>query len=318
MHEYPEPANRVSSVPLAHCSAPAWSAPTITARPRRCPQQYKELPEAGRRPRRRMRRPRGIGGPSFTIRCSTSSNRMVAVSNQTVRQNYANYLQALAEVKVARAQLFPDARHHGNRRPGSGGPGYDGYRHGDGTASATPAHGAQHAVNSGDARGHGELDARPVGAGAPLDRGECRHRAVRRGDVWPTPRCRSRRLLATTVIELRMADANIDLQQRTVDAYRESLRVTKAQGHGRHHGDPAVGGDHRAGRAGNRRKPRSIGLGVARAQYAHAIAVLVGKNPEDLDIPHSQACADAARRSRSGCPPRCSSAGPTSPRPNAP
>jgi NodT family efflux transporter outer membrane factor (OMF) lipoprotein len=31
-----------------------------------------------------------------------------------------------------------------------------------------------------------------------------------------------------------------------------------------------------------------IGLGVARAQYAHAIAVLVGKNPEDLDIPHSE------------------------------
>src|ERR1700677_3339300 len=31
----------------------------------------------------------------------------VAVSNQTVRQNYANYLQAVAEVKVARAQLFP-------------------------------------------------------------------------------------------------------------------------------------------------------------------------------------------------------------------
>jgi NodT family efflux transporter outer membrane factor (OMF) lipoprotein len=30
-----------------------------------------------------------------------------------------------------------------------------------------------------------------------------------------------------------------------------------------------------------------IGLGAARAQYAQAIAVLVGKNPEDLDIPHS-------------------------------
>ena len=30
-----------------------------------------------------------------------------------------------------------------------------------------------------------------------------------------------------------------------------------------------------------------ISLGVARAQYVHAIAVLVGKNPEDLDIPHS-------------------------------
>jgi NodT family efflux transporter outer membrane factor (OMF) lipoprotein len=32
-----------------------------------------------------------------------------------------------------------------------------------------------------------------------------------------------------------------------------------------------------------------IGLGVARAQYAHAIAVLVGENPEDLDIPQSSA-----------------------------
>jgi NodT family efflux transporter outer membrane factor (OMF) lipoprotein len=30
-----------------------------------------------------------------------------------------------------------------------------------------------------------------------------------------------------------------------------------------------------------------IGAGVARAQYAHAIAVLVGKNPEELDIPQS-------------------------------
>src|ERR1700688_1906916 len=32
---------------------------------------------------------------------------MVAVSNQTVRQNFAYYQQALAEVKVARALLFP-------------------------------------------------------------------------------------------------------------------------------------------------------------------------------------------------------------------
>src|SRR5271156_6653279 len=31
----------------------------------------------------------------------------VAVSNQTVRQDYAAYMQAVAEVKVARAQLFP-------------------------------------------------------------------------------------------------------------------------------------------------------------------------------------------------------------------
>ena len=95
-------------------------------------------------------------------------------------------------------------------------------------------------------------------------------------------------LLATTVIELRAADALIDLNQKTVDAYREALRVTQAQG-----------------TAGITATPPSAVItaqvaletarveldrcGVARAQYAHAIAVLVGKNPEDLDIPHSTA-----------------------------
>ena len=32
---------------------------------------------------------------------------MVSVSNQTVREDYANYQQALAEVRVARSALFP-------------------------------------------------------------------------------------------------------------------------------------------------------------------------------------------------------------------
>ncbi|CAM5187472.1 NodT family efflux transporter outer membrane factor (OMF) lipoprotein OS=Castellaniella defragrans OX=75697 GN=HNR28_001485 PE=3 SV=1 [Castellaniella defragrans] len=47
---------------------------------------------------------------------------------------------------------------------------------------------------------------------------------------------------------------------------------------------------HRA-RAYSSRTPEAslIALGVARAQYAHAIAVLVGENPEDLALPHSTA-----------------------------
>ena len=49
----------------------------------------------------------------------------VAVSNQTVRQNYANYLQAVAEVKVARAQLFPVLGVTGSVTR-QGGPGFGG------------------------------------------------------------------------------------------------------------------------------------------------------------------------------------------------
>ena len=93
-------------------------------------------------------------------------------------------------------------------------------------------------------------------------------------------------LLATTVIELRLADANIDLEQKTVDAYKESLRVTKAQGVAGITATPPSAVI-TAQVALESTQASLIGLGVARAQYAHAIAVLAGKNPEDLDIPQN-------------------------------
>jgi NodT family efflux transporter outer membrane factor (OMF) lipoprotein len=95
-------------------------------------------------------------------------------------------------------------------------------------------------------------------------------------------------LLATTIIELRFADANIDLQQKAVDAYRDSLRVVQAQGSAGITATPPSAVI-TAQVALESAQAALIGLGVARAQYAHAIAVLVGKNPEDLDIAHSAA-----------------------------
>jgi NodT family efflux transporter outer membrane factor (OMF) lipoprotein len=93
-------------------------------------------------------------------------------------------------------------------------------------------------------------------------------------------------LLATTVIELRLADADIDLQQKTVDAFRDALGIVEHQGEAGIAATPpsAV---MTARVALETAQAGLIGLGVARAQYAHAIAVLVGKNPEELDIPHS-------------------------------
>jgi NodT family efflux transporter outer membrane factor (OMF) lipoprotein len=89
-------------------------------------------------------------------------------------------------------------------------------------------------------------------------------------------------------MELRVADALIDLNQKTVDAYREALRITKAQGAAGITATPPSAVI-TAQVALETAESNLIGSGVARAQYAHAIAVLVGKNPEDLDIPHSAA-----------------------------
>ncbi len=217
----------------------------------------------------------------------------VAISNQTVRQNYANYLQAVAEVKVARAQLFPVLGLTGsvNRE---GGPGFAGNGAGTttGTTTTTGTGTTTTTVAAGSRRGTVTSATLEGTASWTLDIwGKVRrlveeNTAIAQSDeaTLANATLSEQTLLATTVIELRLADANIDLEQKTVDAFREALKVTKAQGIAGITAAPPSAVI-TAQVALETAQANLIGLGVARAQYAHAIAVLVGKNPEDLDIP---------------------------------
>jgi NodT family efflux transporter outer membrane factor (OMF) lipoprotein len=229
----------------------------------------------------------------------------VAVSNQTVRQDYATYLQAVAEVKVARAQLFPVLGVTGSVTR-QGGPGFTGTGvstttggttgTGTGTGTGGTTTGTTTttgAVNTG--RGHSVTSGTLEGTGTwTLDVwGQIRrlveeNSATAQADeaTLANATLSEQALLATTVIELRAADALIDLDQKTVDAYREALRVTKAQGQAGIAATPPSAVI-TAQVALETAQATLIGAGVARAQYAHAIAVLVGKKPEDLDIPHN-------------------------------
>jgi NodT family efflux transporter outer membrane factor (OMF) lipoprotein len=209
----------------------------------------------------------------------------VAVSNQTVRQSYATYMQAVAEVKVARAQLFPVLGVTGSvtrqAGPGTG-------------ATATGTTATSGTLNSG--RGSVTSATLEGTATWTLDIwGQVRrlieeNSATAQADeaTLANATLSEQALLATTVIELRVADALIDLNQKTVDAYREALRVTKAQGTAGITATPPSAVI-TAQVALETAESNLIGSGVARAQYAHAIAVLVGKNPKDLDISHSTA-----------------------------
>jgi NodT family efflux transporter outer membrane factor (OMF) lipoprotein len=221
---------------------------------------------------------------------------MVAVSNQTVRQNYANYEEALAEVKVARSQLFPTLGITGSATR-SGGPGLSNgsgitTTTGTGTSTGTTTGTTSTVVGrSGSVINAGSLEAN---ASWTLDLwGKVRrlieeNKALAQADeaTLINATLSEQTLLATTVIELRLTDAGIDLQQKTVDAFRDSLRVTEQQGKAGITATPpsAV---FTARVALETAQANLVGFGVARAQFAHAIAVLVGKNPEDLDIPHS-------------------------------
>ena len=198
---------------------------------------------------------------------------MVSVSNQTVRLNYANYQQALAEVQVARSALFPTLGVTGSATR---------QRSGRGNAATTAS------ANPGSIENSGSLEG--SASWAPDLWGRVRrtieeNKATAQASqaTLANATLSEQTALATAIIELRITDANADLLQKTVDAYTESARVVGNQGAA---GTAAPSDVITARTQLETAQSNLIALGVARAQFVHAIAVLVGMNPEDLDIPH--------------------------------
>ncbi len=210
----------------------------------------------------------------------------VVVSNQTVREDYANYQEALAELKLARSELFPTIGVTGSVTR-SGGPGAATAGGGTGAGASAGAGRTGSVVNAGSLEGTASWSLDLWGRVRRLIE---QNTAIAQADeaILANATLSEQTLLATTVIDLRLADAAIDLQQKTVDAYRDTLRVTEQQGSAGISATPPSAVI-TARVALESAQANLIGLGVARAQYAHAVAVLAGKNPEALDIPHSAA-----------------------------
>lgn len=191
---------------------------------------------------------------------------LVSVSNQTVRQDYYNYQQALALVREARAGLFPTISASGSatRARASGA----------GTTTITNAGTAQANVSwAPDLWGQVRRTVEEREASAQVSAATVANATLSEQVA-----------LATAVINLRIADANAALLSATVKAYSDYLRVVADQDRA---GTIAPSDLVVARTQLESAKSSLIAIGVSRAQYAHAIAVLVGRNPEDLDIPTS-------------------------------
>jgi NodT family efflux transporter outer membrane factor (OMF) lipoprotein len=216
--------------------------------------------------------PKGDWWTAFNDPLLDTMEPMVSVSNQTVRQDYANYQEALAEVQVARSALFPTAAVTGSATK----------QHAANVNIGTPGAGT---VTAGSLEGNVSWAPDLWGAVRRAIQ-ESKATAQASAATLANATLSEQTALATAVIDLRITDANIDLLQKTVEAFTEFLRVVTNQG--------AAGttppSDVISARTQLENTQASlIALGVARAQNAHAIAVLVGKNPEELDIPHSTA-----------------------------
>jgi NodT family efflux transporter outer membrane factor (OMF) lipoprotein len=238
------------------------------------PDQYKELPPGWTVAAPAADAPKGDWWSAFNDPLLDQLEPTVSVSNQTVRQDYANYQEALAEVQVARSALFPAIGITGTATK---------QRVASGTVGTVGANGSGGVVTAGSLEG--------TASWAPDLWGAVRRNieaskatAQASASTLANATLAEQTALATAVIELRVSDATIDLLQKTVDAFKEYLRVVTNQGAA---GTTAPSDVITARTQLENTQSSLIALGVARAQYAHAIAVLVGKNPEDLDIAHS-------------------------------
>jgi NodT family efflux transporter outer membrane factor (OMF) lipoprotein len=217
--------------------------------------------------------------------------RQVEVSNQTVAAQAALYEEARAVVREAQAALFPTLTANysftrtrrgpnisggsGFSAGGSGGAGSGGG--GTYTTTYTPELSASWDLDLwGKVRRQIEANTSAVQASA-----------ADLADV----KLSEQAMLGTAYFNLRAADSLRDLLARTVAEYKRTLSIVENQfnaGYGPPGSTCCTAADVAAARAQvETAEAQEINVGVQRAQYEHAIALLIGRPPAELTIaPH--------------------------------
>jgi NodT family efflux transporter outer membrane factor (OMF) lipoprotein len=186
----------------------------------------------------------------------------VSISNQNVLAAEAQFREAQAAVRVARAGLFP-------------------------TASAAPS-----ATRSGTgaASSARSLYTIPLDATYQIDiwgsirRGVAANSAIAQASAAELENARLlyQAELAADYFQIQGLDASRQLLDATVKSYEQYVQLTKD----RYEGGVASMGDVALAQTQLETvRAQLVDLGVQRAQFEHAIAVLTGKPPSDLSIP---------------------------------
>src|SRR5580658_4420032 len=203
----------------------------------------------------------------------------VNVSNQNIAAAAANFLVARAMVKEARAQLFPTVtvnpgvtweRPSATLRSNNTGTG------GTGTTQTSAGTFADYIL--------------PFDASYQVDLwGKIRNQV--KANIYAAQasaadlqnvRLTAQAEVAVDYFNLRSQDAQKQLLDDTVKAYQDSLNLTKALFETGIDNEEAVA---QAETQLDTAKAQDTNLGVLRAQYEHAIAMLIGKPPSELSIP---------------------------------
>ncbi len=189
----------------------------------------------------------------------------VDINNQNVLAAEANYRQAKAAVRVARAGLFPTA---------TAGPGIS-----EAHAVTTPGSSATHTNFSLPLDASWEPD-----LWGNIRRGITASAATAQASFADLENAKLlyQSELASDYFQLHGIDGDIDLLDRTAASYQEYLTLTKNRFAG------GVASDLDVAQAESQlygTQSQLVDLGVQRAQFEHAIAILAGKTPVEVTIP---------------------------------
>jgi NodT family efflux transporter outer membrane factor (OMF) lipoprotein len=214
----------------------------------------------------------------------------VSVSNQNIAAAFASFMEARAVVKEAQSQYFPTltvspsvsrSRSSTNLKSGSSAAAAAGA--GTGTGAVTPATAGVTGGTFNDFQLPFDASWTPDLWGRVRNtvRGNVAAAQASAADLENT-RLTAQAELAVDYYELRTQDSLIQLLDETVVAYQESLDLTRAQY------ETGIGTDEAVAQAEVQLKTtqaQDTNLGIARAQYEHAIALLVGQPASSFSIP---------------------------------
>lgn len=271
----------MSALSLSGCVVgPKYARPTVQT-----PAAYKELssgtvvePEQWKSARPSDRATRGKWWEIFGDPQLNAFEEKTDVSNQSIAAAAANYSAARALVREARAQYFPTLSANPsilNARPSAGQ--FGGVKSGSSSTSGFTLH--SYTDYSAPAEAAWEPDlwgrVRNTVRGATY--------AAQGADAdLENVRLSVKAELAADYYQLRSQDALKQLFDATVASYRDSLNLTEVQFKAGLGNDEAVA---QAEAQMQATQAQDTNLGVLRAQYEHAIALLVGEPASTFSIP---------------------------------
>src|SRR5271157_404111 len=280
------PAAAIAAFSLAGCTVgPKYHTPTATVQPP--PAAYKELPtqvsdaDAWKVAQPQDAMLRGKWWQIYNDAELNSLEEQLIVNNQNIKQSFENFMAARTLVAQARAQLFPTV---------STAPSYQKARS---SANINVKTGSSSSGSGGSTtipNLQSQLFSLPVSASWEPDLwGKVRntisaaqYNAQLSAADLENVRLTEQASLAVFYFELRGQDALQKIFDETIEADKKSVELTKAR--------YETGVDDQislvqAQNALETAQSEGTNLGIARAQFEHAIAVLIGTTPSSFSVP---------------------------------